>query len=238
MINRLIACVLFLSSLPIFAAEIVFDKDIAWYAYRDLNSSTFSRRFDELSSKSFRMIDVDAYSVSGGIRYAMVWQRNDGRAWAEHRDMTSTQYHRRWEDYKNRGYRPTDIEAYKVGSKMRYAGIWVENRENVEWSSWRNMTGKKYGERFTEMSNKGFMLVDMEAYTTSNGLRFAAIWQKNKRNIRWAQLRNLTRDRYQQEVDRRSADGFRMVDYERYKSGSKTRYAAIWHKDGGPSQKH
>jgi len=236
MLKKMIIGLFSLLALPVIASEIVSDQDVGWYAYRDLSSSTFSRHFQNLSDKGYRMIDVDAYSVSGNVRYAMVWQRNDGRAWAERRDMTSDQYNQRWKEYRDRGFRPTDVEAYQVGSKMRYAGIWIENRENIKWSSWRNMKAEKYGERFEEMSRKGFMLVDMEAYKTPNGTRFAAIWYKNTRNIQWAQLRNLTRERYQQEVDSRAAAGFRMVDYERYKMGSKTRYAAIWHKDGGPSQ--
>lgn len=236
MFKKVIFCLFGLASFSAIASEIVSDQDIDWYAYRDLDSNTFSQRFNVLSGKGYRMIDVDAYSASGGIRYAMMWQRNDGRGWAERRDMTNTQYHQRWTEYRDRGFRPTDVEAYQVGNQMRYAGIWVENRENIQWSSWRNMKAKKYGQRFKEMSRKGFMLVDMEAYKTPNGTRYSAIWYKNTRNIPWAQLRNMTRERYQKEVDSRAAAGFRMVDYERYKVGSKTRYAAIWHKDGGPAQ--
>jgi len=236
MLKRFIVSLLGLFALTSMASEIVSDQNVGWYAYRDLDSNAFSKRFNELSDKGYRMIDVDAYSASGGMRYAMMWQRNDGRAWAERRDMTNAQYRKRWAEYRDRGFRPTDVEAYQVGNKMRYAGIWVENRENIQWSSWRNMKSKKYGQRFKEMSDKGYMLVDMEAYKTPNGTRYAAIWYKNTRNIAWAQLRNLTRERYQREVDSRSATGFRMVDFERYKVGSKTRYAAIWHKDGGPSQ--
>lgn len=236
MLKRLLIIVFCFTSLPAVGSEIVTDQNIGWVAYRDLDSNTFSQRFKNLSDKGYRMIDVDAYSVSGRIRYAMMWQRNDGRGWAERRDMTDAQYHQRWTEYRNRGFRPTDVEAYQVGSNMRYAGIWVENRENIQWSSWRNMDSQKYGQRFNEMSERGFMLVDMEAYKTPNGTRYAAIWYKNIRNIPWAQLRNLTRERYQQEVDSRAAAGYRMVDYERYKSGSRTLYAAIWHKDGGPSQ--
>lgn len=214
---------------PASAAILNDEKDIAWASRRDLTSQQFSDAFDEYRQQGLMMIDVDAYPQGRGVRYSMVWRQNtDRRGWAEHRDMTSQDYGDKWEEYKNRGFRPLDVEAYQNGGQQRWAGIWVENKEGLAWSSHRGLTSDAYGELFQEKVESGFRLVDMEVYRTSDGLRYTAIWYENTDNRSWAQLRDMTRERYQQEVDARSRQGMRVVDYESYQTSNGQRYAAIW----------
>lgn len=210
------------------------ERNVAWRSHRDLTDAQFAERFRSARDQGFLMIDVDAYATSSGIRYAGVWRENtDRRGWAEHRDMTSARYSERWEEYRDRGFRPLDVEAYRVGSRLRFAGIWVENRERLRWTSHRGLTGTRYGEIFRQRSREGFRLADMEAYETGNGLRFAAIWLENRDGRDWAQLRGMDRERYQREVEQRAANGFVVTDFEAYRSGGATRYAAIWERKSG-----
>lgn len=209
-------------------------KDLGWASHRDLTSSQFSTHFNNYKNKGYMMIDVDGYSTPSGLRYSMVWRKNtDGRAWAEHRNLTSSQYSQKWNEYKNLGYRPLDIAAYPSGSSTLYAGIWVKNTEGLSWSSHRNLTSTQYGDLYSQKRAAGFRLVDMEAYNTSSGLRYSAIWYENKDNTVWTQYRNMTRSSYQTKVNELSSQGYTVVDFESYQSGSNTRYAAIWEKKPG-----
>ena len=209
-------------------------KGLAWASHRDLTSSQFSSKFKQYSDQGMMMIDVDAYKVGNSLRYSMVWRENtDNRAWAEHRNLSSSAYYAKWKYYRDRGYRPLDIAAYKSGKSTLFAGIWVKNTEGIGWSSYRNLTSKRYGEIFTERSKAGYRLVDMEVYETSSGLRYTAIWYRNSDRRSWAQLRNMSRDQYQKEVNERSKKGYMVVDYETYKNGKKRQYAAIWEKKPG-----
>lgn len=232
-------CILLTTALMIFAAPthaaiLAFDKGIGWASFRDLSSSEFSKKFHQYKKAGYIMIDVDAYSASGGTRYAMVWRKNtDNRGWAEYRGMTSEKYNERWKAFRKKGYRPIDIESYRVGNKQRYAGIWVQNKEGYGWSSRRNLTAQQYADYFQAQKNKGYRIIDMEAYPTGNGIRYSAIWVQNKEKIQWAQLRDMDRSRYQKEVNERSKKGFIIVDYESYKIGNKRYYAAIWEKRSG-----
>jgi CubicO group peptidase (beta-lactamase class C family) len=206
------------------------NMNLVWASNRDLTSSDFAAKFKDYSDQGLMITDVDAYlEGKNDTQYAMIWQANpDGRKWKEHRNMTSESYHEKWEKYKSEGYRPLDVEVYLLNEEWRYAGIWVENRENLDWWSRRNMDSDEYGSVFKEKSDAGYRLIDMEAYNTSDGLRYSAIWYKNVDNIRWAQLRNMTREGYNDEVAKKNADGFVMIDYESYETDSGQRYAAIW----------
>lgn len=216
------------------AAILKDEKGLRWASNRDLTSQQFGQRFSDYRADGMMIVDIDAYPTSSGTRYSMIWRENtDGRGWAEHRGLTSNGYNQRWQQYRDQGFRPHDIETWVESGNRKWAGIWVENKEDLRWTSNRGLTGEAYGEMFQERSDAGFRLLDMEAYQTGNGLRYAAIWIENKDNRRWAQLRNMPRQRYQQEVDARSANGFRVVDFEAYQTSSGLRYAAIWEQKPG-----
>lgn len=223
----------FISTLG-YGSVLKFEKGLEWVSLRDLTSAEFSTNFKKYTKAGYLMIDVDAYRSGSSLRYAMVWRKNkDGRAWAEHRDMTSEQYHAKWQEYKTKGYRPLDIESYRVNGTQKYAGIWVENKERYGWSSKRNLTASAYGNYFQEQRNKGYRVVDIEAYQTSGGTRYAAIWVQNKENIAWAQFRDMSRSAYQDKVNEYSKKGYILVDFEAYKVGNADKYAGIWEKHTG-----
>ncbi|WP_419695433.1 serine hydrolase [Mesorhizobium muleiense] len=203
-----------------------------WVSLRDLTSAEFSSKFAEYRAADYLIIDVDAYPTGSGLRYSMVWERNtDERAWAEYRDMTSAEYATRLAEFRARGYRLHDFDSYQSGTSQRYAAIWVLNTEGVSWWSRRDMTGAQYAAYFIEERRAGRRPVDIEAYMTSSGLRYAAIWYENVDDVAWVQLRDMSRDTYQAELNEQSANGYRMIDFESYRSGWRQLYAAIWEKN-------
>ncbi len=223
----------FISSLC-YGSVLKYEKGLQWVSLRDLTSAEFSTNFKKYTKAGYLMIDVDAYKSGSNLRYAMVWRKNkDNRGWAEHRDMTSDQYHAKWQEYKTKGYRPLDVESYRVNGTQKYAGIWVQNKERYGWSSKRNLTASQYGTYFQEQRAKGYRVVDIEAYQTSGGTRYAAIWVQNKENVAWAQFRDMSRSAYQDKVNEYSRKGYIVVDFEAYKIGNSDRYAAIWEKRAG-----
>jgi CubicO group peptidase (beta-lactamase class C family) len=233
-ITLLIGLVFFVTTSIVSASILTDEKRLAWASLRDLTSQQFSTAFNKYSKQGYMMIDVDAYPSRNGIRYSMIWRKNkDRRGWAEHRDMSSDGYSEKWKKYKAKGFRPLDVEAYQNGRNLKWAGIWVENKEGFAWSSHRGLNSDAYGKLFKEKKRAGFRLADIEVYNTTVGLRYAAIWYKNTDNRQWAQLRGLTRQKYQQEVNKRSAQGMRVVDFESYQTSNGQRYAVIWERKKG-----
>lgn len=205
-----------------------YDPDeIGWSSIRGLSSSAFSDHFNAMKDENL-MLDIEVDEIAGEQRVAAVWQRNtDGRGWAEHRNLTSDQFHDKWTEYKDAGYRLIDQDVYTLGGQWYYAGIWVENKENLAWASYRNLTTAEFSQRFAEFRDAGYLMVDVEGYSTSSGLRYAMIWVKNTENLAWAEYRDLSSDGFAQKFEELKAT-HRMWDVESYRHNGVQYYAGIW----------
>lgn len=196
---------------------------------RDMTQAAFETHLASVSNSQYRIIDLDVYRDGGRYRYAVNWRRNDGREWAVESDLTSELYSARFAGYRAAGMRATDIEGYRAGNSTRYAGVWVENRENIGWAFWRNMTGTEFREKNSEQSERGRVIVDAEAYMTRSGLRFAAIWYDDDRPQDTFFRRGISRSQYNSLVQEKASEGFSLVDYERYENDSgEIRYIGLW----------
>ena len=173
-------------------------------------------------------IDIER-SLLPGLQdgFSFVWERSRQR-WDERRDMTSTELDQVLQAARSSGGVPTDIEAYQTPSGLRYAAIWVTIPQNIAWILDYDLTAAEYGQEYPTNRNDGYRLVDIEAYQTSNGLRYAALWHASCDNANWRGRRDLDRTEYQQWVDTYAQQGFRVVDFESYQTSGGQRYAAIW----------
>jgi len=161
-------------------------EELEWISYYDKTDAEFATLFDRYSGAGYMMIDVDAYPVDGQIRFASVWVDNsEDLDWQEWRDMTSDEFSDKFDELQGQ-FRMIDVESYRIGSSQYYAGIWVENANGRGWAEWRNMTSKGFGDKWLELRDAGYRLIDYEAYPTDDGWRYAGIWRQNSRRPDWS----------------------------------------------------
>ncbi len=209
-------------------------KGVDWAFYRDLTHESFAEKFDKYRSEDYILIDMDAYKTPSGTRYAMIWEKNkDNRKWHEFRGMTNDEYHAKWEEYRTQNYRPSDIEVYEVNGVLKYAGIWIEDKENLRWNSRRGMTKAEYEDYLTEQKNDGKKLIDLDIYVISNQTRYAAIFLENKENIAWAEKHGLSRTEYETQVEDLTQKGYLFVNIESYMDNNIQRFALVAEKRSG-----
>ena len=205
------------------------EQDLQWGSFRNLTSERYGELFSEYRNRGWMLIDVEAYPSGRQTRYAMAWRENhDGRQWRQWRNMTSDRYNERWTQMRSAGFRPTDVEGYMMGRNLRFAGIWVENTERIRWKSNRNMSSQRFRERHIERRREGLRPVDIEAYETPSGLRWAAIWYADTDDVDWEMRTNMNRRQYLSQVNALGRRGYQVRDYEQYTENNQQRYAAIW----------
>ena len=102
----------------------------AWASWRNLSSSAFADKWQELRAAGFLLIDQDSYLLGGTRYYSGVWIENkEGLAWASYRGLTSADLTQRTSDLRAAGYLPIDLEAWVSNGQMSYGAIWVKNTE-------------------------------------------------------------------------------------------------------------
>lgn len=175
-------------------------------------------------------VDLDRSLVRGfPDGFSLLWQSVRGRVpFEEHRDLTPSEYDQRDQAAQAAGLVPIDIEAYQTSAGMRYAGLWMRPRTAVATRVDYDQTSQEFGQTFGNLRNSGYRLVDVEAYRTSGGIRYAGVWHRSCDNGNWSEWRDMDRAHYQARYDSLNALGYRVVDLESYLAPSGQRYAAIW----------
>lgn len=206
------------------------DQELAWESRRDMSESAYEAKLDELKTKGFRPVDVEVLGGSSR-KYACIWRKNtDGRAWEVRTKLSDAEFSAKWEEMKNKGYRPIDQEAHTVNGNTYFGAIWMDNKENLKWASFRKMNSEEFSKKFDEFKDK-YIPVDVDAYEIGNQLYYSVIWVENKDNLGWVEKRNIPKADFGKQFDDYSDKGYRLYSTEAYERNGNPEYATIWVKE-------
>jgi CubicO group peptidase (beta-lactamase class C family) len=209
-------------------SSVLDQNSVGWLSVRNMTSSQFSAYFDEKKRDGYMVIDIEVDEIDGEQRVGAVWQRNtDGRGWFEYRNLTSDEFHDKWVELNGKGFRVIDQDAYTLGGRTLWAGVWIENKESLDWASRRNLTDAQFAAEFDDFKNRGFIMVDVEAYASTAGMLYAAVWVRNVEGLDWAEWRNLSDEAFKQKFEEYRSK-YRVLDIESYQRNGAQNYAAIW----------
>ncbi len=155
-----------------------------WWYYFDVSSTTLAQK---LSANNARLIDLEAYSVGGNVRYSAVMIRNtgvDAKAWWWYVNVTPSFVATK---LSANHARLIDIERRSNGK----LDVVMQNRGNEYWWWYYNLTATRVGEL---ASQNGARIVDIEKYSTPSGTRFAIILLNNV-NAETSRLRTIMAQR-------------------------------------------
>ncbi|MEP3050125.1 MAG: hypothetical protein ABJP48_02450 [Erythrobacter sp.] len=133
------------------------------------------------------------------LRFHLISAPNrDNRGWDIVGGVPKEAYSDRWRSNRDRGFRPTDIEALTKhvsnsggqggANEVYYAGLWIDNREKLAWASFTEIESSRFTQEFRRRVRDGSMvLVDHEASGFGNR-QVAAIFVRpraERRTSRW-----------------------------------------------------
>lgn len=200
-----------------------------WTSEWDMDGDHLQTRLLELRDKGQRPIGLEVYPGEDGEQYSAVWVANpDSRAWACFRNMTAESYEKRWDEYRKQQFRPVDIEIINVDGELKFAGIWEENKEDVEWFCWWDMNEAAWAEKFKEHSEAGYRIKDVEVYPDGDEFKYAAIWVLDTEKVAWQQHNHMSYDDLDAKFLELREQNFRISDIEAYDTADGMRYAAVW----------
>ncbi|MEM6676224.1 MAG: serine hydrolase, partial [Planctomycetota bacterium] len=191
-----------------------------WWWYFDQTAADVWSRLFQLNA---RLIDVEPYQTSAGIRYAIVLIPNSGTDFAAQHGWDTENTFQDVVDWLsvNTSRRIIDIQQYEVGGSLRYAFTWVTNSGQLQSPYWIYMNAT-LGQIASGLATNNARLIDLEVHDSTE--RYTALMVPDDSN-EWFWMRDLSFF----DVDRLANQyASRMIDLERYTDSSGAiRYAMV-----------
>ncbi len=146
--------------------------------------------------------------------------------------VTSADYADAWATWRDLGYHPAGLNAVQAAAGTRYTGLWHRDDRVVDWSSHRNLSDADYVALWNARQADGYRVLDLDAHSVSGTPRYHVIFVKDAAPKQWKSHRRLTLNDLNTKIADYRAQGFRPTRINGYATGSSTRYAAVFVKDG------
>ncbi|KAK5658692.1 hypothetical protein OQA88_2092 [Cercophora sp. LCS_1] len=150
----------------------------AWVARHGLTSAQYQAEFDKWTGQGYRPVHVSGYSDGGQARYAAIWEKTSGPAWAARHGLTSAQYQSTANTLVGQGYRIAKVSGYTVNGVDFYAAIF-DKAPTKGWVARHGLTSAQYQAEFDKWVGQGYKLTVVSGYTLSGSQdRYAAVWEQ------------------------------------------------------------
>ena len=198
-----------------------------WAEHHNLTSGQFGDLWLQYHNSGYRLIDQEAYVLNGQWYYAGIWIENlEGYAWVSYQNETSSEFSDRITEYEG-DYILSDFDAYVVDNSTRYAHLWVENTQMLQWKLHRDMTAGEFS-HFSNKYKRSYRIHDIESYQIDGQQHYAAIWIENRNGRSWVDLRDAGANNYQNHWIHYRDLGYRLTDFEKYETSDGVRHVGVW----------
>lgn len=203
----------------------------AWVARHRMTSAKYQQEFNKLTSQGFRLVHISGYNFGGQARFAAIWEKSQGPAWAARHNMTAKQYQQEFDKHVKLGYRLIQVSAYRGLGQDLYAAIW---RKEFGSSNDAGSQRQEETERQEEMQRQGETVTARSEFSPSSSRSVTPTQRIPASGPAWVARHRMTAARYQNEFNKLAQKGFRLVDISGCRIADHGRYAAIWEKKAGP----
>lgn len=209
-----------------YAALWVKESGPAWTARHGMTAAQYQRAFNDFASKGYRLTYINGYAVGSSARFAAIWEKRSGPAWAARHNMTAAQYQKAFNEFVHKGYRLVDLDGYSIGRSARFAAIFVKSR-GPAWVARHNMSAAQYQQAFNKFSKQGYLLKVVSGYRDHGHDRYAALWDKSHSPLRSAR-HGIPRRFYQNVFDNYRYQSWTPVLIDAFASSRTARFNGIW----------
>ncbi|MCH6256898.1 hypothetical protein MLD52_10090 [Puniceicoccaceae bacterium K14] len=188
----------------------------------------FNESFEKRRKDGFKIVDHENYRVGRTPRTSTVWTKRDKKAqWAFEDGMSIATLKKSHEANRKKGFVITEIEAVRNGMSLEFSAVWEKGEEQPNTIFYWGMDRLLFSNRYGEMADRGYRIVDFEAYEANGQILAAAIWiPKDGAEVRF--FRGLDEEKYSTLSVKMEKMGYRINDFESYIYEDELLFAASW----------
>lgn len=199
----------------------------AQVARHGIPAGSYQCAVDQMVGAGYQVDRVDAFDVDGTVRFNALFSPDKGSPWRAFHDLTGSQYQDLVDDLVSDGFRPRQVDSYRSGGGVRYAGVLVQEDGPV-FAAYHGLTPRQHQDRFEDLTAKGLRPVSISVVTVRNTRRYTAVYEAGGRGSFWMKS-GLTPAQYQAAFDDQLDAGRVPVHLDGYTAEDGTpRIAAIF----------
>ncbi|HWD28591.1 MAG TPA: hypothetical protein VG387_15575 [Rhizomicrobium sp.] len=173
---------------------------------------------------------IFADETGGAIHSAPVAIDAGSTMWASLGALDETAYRKALAAYRARGYGLRHVNMFETKDGVRYSAAW-QFGHNAPAQLRDGMTLAAFKAEAARAQQAGYALADVDAATTGQGARFAAIWEKSGAPAQKI-FAGLAAEGYEKTVAEMAALGFRPQRIAGYADAGRARFVAVFAQDG------
>jgi hypothetical protein len=201
-----------------------------WESRRGILGPDLAALVEARRATGYRVVDLDAQTVGGEVRYHVVLVREHAApsAWDAGWGLTRAGLLERVAEWALVGMRPIALNGYSTAAGTRFAVVGVA--DGLEWEGVFDVTSTAYGGAWSAYRSQGYVPADISSFVEGGELRFNGLWVRDPEVRSWISNRDMTFDDFERLRIERTAQNYVMVDVDSYyHPGSSTaRYSGIW----------
>ncbi len=227
LVGVFVVCLSILSIQTLDAADYGNDN-VEWRFESGLDRGAFVEAVKRLSKENFRIADIESYRSGRSATVTTIWTKlAEKDRWAIKMSLPIADFLKVHKEHQEKGYALVEFEVDRLGATLHFSGIWLKSEAPLDTEFYFGIESLGFSNRYGEMADRGYRLIDFEAYESNGKFRNAGVWLKNDgQEVRF--YRVIPKRRFGEIAANMQAAGFRMLDLEGYNHEGKYVFAAEW----------
>lgn len=218
----------FIAAAGLFAADYS-DYEIESQFKSGLDRGKFAEAFKSLNDDGFRIVDIETYRSGRSTTVSTIWNKlASGEGWQISMSQPISEFIKVHEKHTENGYSLVEFEVDRNGATLHFSGIWLKTAEGVGSEFYFGLESLDFSNSYGEMADRGYRLIDFEAYESNGKQRHAGVWVKKEEQQEVRFYRGIEPKRFHEIAAGLDAAGFRLLDIEGYSFDGDFSFAGQW----------
>ena len=220
-----------LVAVVLFGSAVARSEWFSWESRAGLSYEQVVTLASEMATRGYAPTRIESNVENGELRFATIWIKEQELAkqrWQFGVRLNADALQRHVDDVKAKGFAPVDVAVATVAGQPVFSMISGTGALN-NWQLRHGLTAREVITRTDEYARSGLDLIDINAYPTETGMRFAAIWGDAGFDGQVTEIA-VTESQFQRQLERLPA-GFVPFNVNVGSIGDETVYSGIFVKD-------
>ncbi|WP_373518926.1 hypothetical protein [Pricia sp.] len=206
-----------------------YSKSLKQIGKHGIPAKKYQAEIDKIWTCGFNPYWIDAFDVKGKTYFNVIFRPSSGAAWKTRHGMSGNGYQKRFDTFKEAGYRLTLVDSCISQGKVRYAAIWIKS-PGPSIHAYHDAPENWHRDKFKELTKKGWVPVNVSCVSIGGERKITALYEK--KNVGGFKLKSrMSLGQYQNLFDQYKEKGFELVYINGNIHNNKPTLSGIWYKN-------